>query len=245
MAVLAARVRELCAAAGDKAQWDEARFLGFLSPEEFTHASACARGACGSYGGYPNAERVFLGLSKNGPPDESEYPIVPLLAVWRDARTPGHRDFLGAVLALGLKRECVGDICVYTEKRCAVIYTAAHMAGFILDNLKSAGAVSIKLSRAQPDDIHAPTPPEERCVSVSSMRLDCVLAAMCGKSRSAAAEAITLGLVRLNSLVCKKTDRLVYPDDRISLKGLGKYKAGAPQGLSKKGKIRLCFFKYN
>ncbi len=96
-------------------------FLGFL--DEFQQ-KVC-RNALGKstlsyrfFGGYEDAERVFLGLSpwEDRGLEDGDFPIRRVEAAYRRQDKPGHRDFLGAVLALGLRREAVGDILVEEGK---------------------------------------------------------------------------------------------------------------------------------
>ena len=68
------------------------------------------------YGGYEDSERKMLGLYFY---DEIEaFPISPLQITFRKADKLTHRDFLGALMSLGIERDTIGDILVVSNARC-------------------------------------------------------------------------------------------------------------------------------
>jgi RNA-binding protein YlmH len=81
-------------------------------------------------------------------------------------------------------------------------------------------------------------------VTVASARIDCVISALCGVSRSKAAELIEGGFVSLNSIMCDKTTRTVRNSDKVTVRGKGKFIIDNLNDLSKKGRIILKYKKY-
>jgi RNA-binding protein YlmH len=80
--------------------------------------------------------------------------------------------------------------------------------------------------------------------TVASMRLDAVTASIFKLSRGSAADAIGGGLAAVNGVAVTKPDLAVKAGDKISLRGKGKAVVDAVEGLSKKGRIRFRFRKY-
>ena len=74
---------------------------------------------------------------------------------------------------------------------------------------------------------------------MSSMRLDCIAALLMNKSRGMAAEAIEAGLVRINGLECLSVSRQVDPEDRITIRGYGRFLLDGGEKRTKKDRILL------
>ena len=150
---------------------------------------------------------------------------------------PGHRDWLGAVLALGIGREWLGDILVDGSR--AVLFCLPSVKTHLLLNLDKVGRCGVKLRERPLSEIAPPERAmEERTFSVQSARLDAVCAGTFRLSRTAAAEAIAAGLLSLNYSVCLKPDAPVRAGDVLSLRGKGKaavLDAGSRE--SKKGRL--------
>ena len=148
---------------------------------------------------------------------------------------PGHRDYLGAALGLGIGRERLGDIRIRGED--AWIFCMETVAPLLL-TLERVGRWTVKAATCPLSDV----PPEEYKVetetfTVQSLRLDAVTGGMFRLSRSAAAEQIRLGLVSLNYEVCQSVDAAVREGDVISLRGRGKGSVAEIGGRSKKDRL--------
>jgi RNA-binding protein YlmH len=147
------------------------------------------------------------------------------------------------MMGLGLKREMVGDIKVTDEG--ADVFCLKSAADYICDNLKKSGRGSVTgeilsvASFSNSDDKY------ELCfTTVSSLRLDGVLAAFFNLSRSTAAETVNKGLVYVNSSQCLKGDYNLKEGDKIVLRGKGKTVLTEIKGTSKKGKLKIEYKKY-
>ena len=148
---------------------------------------------------------------------------------------PGHRDYLGAVLSLGIGRERIGDIRLHGAQGWIFCLGAVEPLLLSLDRV---GRYTVKATSCPLGDI----PPEEHKIetltfTVQSLRLDAVTGGMFRLSRSAAAEQIRLGLVSLNYSVCDKVDAAVNEGDVISLRGKGKGTVAEIGGKSKKDRL--------
>ena len=149
---------------------------------------------------------------------------------------PGHRDYLGAAMGLGIQREWLGDIRILGTT--AYIFCLPSVERLLLDELAKVGRVSVKTAACSLQDVPAP----ERKVkpvsfTVKSLRLDAVASSMFGLSRTAAAELIRLGAASLNYAPCDKTDAPVKEGDVISLRGKGKGVLTEIGGRSRKDRL--------
>ena len=223
------------------------RFTRFLDPAEAAAAEKRARqheAQFFAWGGYAQAERVVgCFCPPLEQPQPSEYPIVCLHSRYQPRFCSiSHRDLLGSFMALGLTRSCLGDIIIIGSD----IYLFAHAqtAGYVAQSMTSAGRA--------PLDFHAldeaPSMPEPEgtrfSAVVSSLRLDGVLAAAYRLSRSESAEAIRAGLVKVNHLVCERVDAPVQSGALLSVRGKGRVRLASIDGMTRKQRIGLTFFRY-
>ena len=194
------------------------------------------------FGGYEDSDRCVAAFMYDTW-EELQYPIKALKVQPTSKKAYSHRDYLGSVLALGIERELTGDI-VITENG-AYILVLEDISEFISMNLLKIANSSVKISNVDDlSDIVSNRRFKEASVTVSSLRLDCVLSAVAGKSRSASADFISEGLTTVNYEVVKNTSFQIKNGDVISLKGYGKVIVETDGGLTKKGRIHLNLKKY-
>lgn len=209
----------------------------FLNPRELSLAVARCKGdfAVKSYGGYGDAERRMLAFC---PYDDGElyYPIAAIKITAKDGSVYSHRDYLGAVLSLGIKREKVGDII--TDSEYAVIFCDTAVADFICLNLDKVASGSVVCTLCDAEDITVERKFDIQSVSVASLRLDCVLSAAIGKSRETSCELINRGLVQLNYDIAKSTSVRIKSGDVISARGYGKMIVETDGSTTRKGRIK-------
>ena len=223
------------------------RFTRFLDPAEAALGARMARqvGAqFSAWGGYDQAERVVGCFSPMGEEIETgQYPVVCLHSRY-SARfcSVSHRDLLGAFMALGLTRSCAGDIIIAG----ADIYLFAHeqTAGFIAQSMTSAGKAPLEFHALE----RTPQMPEPEgtrfSAVVSSLRLDGVLAAAYKLSRSEAAECIRAGAVKVDHIPCERIDASIKEGALLSLRGRGRVRLISIDGLTRKQRIGITFFRY-
>ena len=154
-----------------------------------------------------------------------------------------HRDLLGSLMALGLTRETLGDILVFP--RWADVLATAPAAELLLSDWTDAGRVRL---HTVPLPLAQLTPPQEKTKeirdTVSSLRLDSVLAVGFSLSRGKAAEAVTSGKVQVNWTDCQKPDRPVAQGDTLTLRGLGKCVLEEVGHQTKKGRVFVTLKRY-
>lgn len=150
--------------------------------------------------------------------------------------TPEHRDYMGSILGLGIKREWVGDI--FVKESAAYVFCLPSVEGLLLSDLSKVRHCGVKTQRCSLDDVPVPIRKvREISFTVKSMRLDAVTAGMFSLSRTSAAEFIRLGAATLNHIQCMNTDASVKEGDIISLRGKGKGSIKECGGTSKKGRL--------
>ena len=230
----------------DKALKQGAAASRFLTPAESRSAAEYfkyKRIAVLCDGGFDNAERsraVFLN------PDWGTYDRAGYLAALKIRHRPQdqltHRDVLGALMALGIERDTVGDIVCGEGD--AYLVCLPELGGYITDNLTQAGRVGLTVSVVDLDEL--PGKPDEqiiKTVNVASLRLDAVLGAGFGLSRSKAAELITAGRVNVDYQLCLQPAKVLQEGTMLSVRGTGRAKVLEIAGVSKKGRlfVRLGF----
>lgn len=153
-----------------------------------------------------------------------------------------HRDFLGTLMGLKIKRECIGDIYVF--EKFAYVYLTKDIAKYVLMNLKKVGNVGVRIEEVSIDSVIVPEIKiEEITFTVNSLRLDSILSGTFKISREIAANSIKAGLVMVNYLGVLNPSKILKEDDIISLRGYGKAKVEALGNLSKKGRIFVTIAK--
>ena len=196
------------------------------------------------YGGYEEAERTILMCL----PDYETLEDVNPLTVIRVTKTEGgrqltHRDYLGSLVGLGIKREKIGDILVGDDG--ADVIVLQEIADFILLNYGKAGRTYLSVSQV---DISQLKIPETRKITatdtVASLRLDNIVSSAFGMSRSKAVEAVKGGLVFVNHMEMSKIDYQVKEGDSIVLRHKGKVNLIETGGTSRKGRLYVTYEKF-
>ena len=169
--------------------------------------------------------------------------LYPIMEAVRSGGDLTHRDFLGSLMGLGLTRGTIGDILV-TDSRCQVL-TLPKTAEFLLSAWESAGRVKLKTAPLPPEELEIPAQAcRELRDTVSSLRLDNVLAAGFSLSRGRAAEAVEKGAVQVNWTVCQKPDKPVAAGDTITCRGLGKCVLDSVGSPTKKGRLPVVIRRF-
>ena len=165
-----------------------------------------------------------------------EGPIAAVRAVYFAGDTLTHRDFLGALMGCGVKRETIGDIYV-AEGRCDFLVTR-EVLPYLLQNFLSAGRTKLHVERIVVPDVSVPEQKVRQIRdTVPSLRLDGIVSSGFSISRGKAAEYISAGKCELNYAPCVKGDKQTTEGDVITVRGLGKIRLDAVGGNTKKGRI--------
>ena len=213
----------------------------FLTPSEQAAAGQYVRRLAGCrylfHGGQEECERKVLFFLPEWIEEADFDPAEYIRAVRIEAffGTPGHRDYLGALLGLGVRREWVGDLRV--DGQTAWVFCLPSVAEQ-LASLEQAGRVSVKAAVVSLSAV--PVPERKRRevrFTVQSLRFDAVLGETFRLSRTQATKLIAAGAASLNYLPCLKNDAPVTEGDVLSLKGHGKATLAEIGGKSRKDRL--------
>lgn len=227
-------------------KYKNVRFSHFVSPHDLaifkSHYRMSRDVNCKAYGGNDDAERVILGFYPDFLEIENEdFPIVPLMISNLGSAT--HRDVLGSVLGLGIKREMIGDI--YFDDGFAVVMCEKSSTEYVLYNLKTVGRQKVDVAVCDKEKSFSLKHKFEILrVIVSSERLDALLAQVCRMSRSEAVKHIMSDNVNVNFTVENNPDKKLSPGDVISVRHHGRFMIVDALGETKKGRIILEVKKY-
>ena len=224
----------------------------FLTPGEQASAAdllaAWGNPRYAAFGGYEGSERNILYF----PPDwqepedalsDPEGPLAALEGTFPNGASLTHRDILGALMGLGVRRDTVGDILV-GEESCDLL-ALPTVAPFLRDNFVSAGRVKLRVTEIPLDQLRLPVQHrKELHDTVAALRLDSVLAVGFSISRSKAAQLISAGRCAVNWQDTTKGDLTLRAGDVISCRGLGKCRLTQVGGLSRKGRINITVERY-
>ncbi len=151
-----------------------------------------------------------------------------------------HPQLLGSLLGMGLIREKFGDL-LFLEDEVQFI-AATEIADFIRIHLNKVGSVHVSCEEIPFSQMIQPQENwMEGSGTVSSCRLDVVLAEIYHLSRSKAAEAIEHNQVKLNWKKTDKPSEVIQPGDYLSLRGYGRSQLIEEEGFTKKGKQRIVY----
>lgn len=193
------------------------------------------------FGGFEEASRKVLGVF---PPysEEEKFPVSAITFKYRESDRLSHRDFLGAFMSCRIKREMLGDIVVGTGCTTAFVYeTVKHT---LLSEITKIGSVGVKAEETDSPDIKITQEFTDRIGSVSSLRLDSVLALAAGISRGKVSDIIKGGNVSVNYAVCESASRSMEEGDVFSARGFGKFILFSINGKTKKDRYHITVKKY-
>ena len=182
---------------------------GFLTPAEryaLEHDGALRGCRICFAGGYPQAERTMAFFLPDWMEEDMLDPAAHIRALRLTAAfgQPGHRDYMGAILGMGVGREWVGDILVDGEQ--AIVLCQPSVLRHLL-SIDKVGRVGVRAEEIPLSAIPAgEKKTEARSFTVMSPRLDAVAAGMFRLSRGEAARQIAVGNLSLNYEECLKPD---------------------------------------
>ena len=220
-------------------------FTDFLGLAEQSVFRECARALGGIrytlFGGAVGCERVMVRFGSEEELGYSvDFPIVCIKAEPKNQKFADkltHRDFLGALLNLGIERETLGDIAIIDNV--GYIFATEDIAPFILAELSRAKHTDLTLSLTEP-----PTESlfntERRTIQISGERLDAVIAKTFSLSRDEAQLLFSRGLVFATGREINSVSYQPKTDEVVSVRGKGRFIYRGIEGLSRKGKLNVA-----
>ena len=214
---------DLCRKSEKTGTW---QYSGFLSPAEQDDLRTSREAAGFPYfldGGYENAERKILAAGNEeeaGPPDLPVRVIAVRPKSDKYAEDLTHRDYLGAILGLGIERSLVGDIIV--RDRRAWFFCLASAADMLASSLAQVRrtAVAAEITTADVPELQPRYAPVR--LNVASERLDAVISAFAGISRGQADKLFAAGKVFVNGRMTEDRSTRLKEGDVLSVRGTGK-----------------------
>lgn len=197
------------------------------------------------FGGYAYAERQMVAFLPDALCYKHEYPIkvlkiTPLHSKF--AEQLSHRDYLGAILNLGIERCKIGDILV-GEKEC-FLFTAEKIAAYIQESLTRIRHTSVIVEPVERESFSYKPRLEELKGTVASVRLDSVLSVAFPLSRSKLVALIEGGRVFVNGKLITTNSYHLREQDIISVRGMGRIMYGHILSETKKGRYYISVYKY-
>ncbi|MCI8890342.1 MAG: hypothetical protein HFH34_03155 [Eubacterium sp.] len=195
-----------------------------------------------TFGGYEQAERQMAAFIPDALSYVWEYPVrtVRLAPSHRKfAEDLTHRDVLGALMHLGIKRETLGDILLPEDG--IYVFCADAVADYLTDNCTKIRHTTVTAALIDAQDFHYEPKRMEKDGIVASLRLDTVLADVCKLSRSAAQKRISEGSAFLNSKKILQNDYLCQEGDLLSVRHYGKFQIQSVGQVTKKGRIKYRY----
>lgn len=225
------------------------QYSGFLSPAEQDELLRCPEAAGFPFrlwGGYDGAERKILAAgdeAESGPPELPVRVVAVRPKSVKYAEELTHRDYLGAVLGLGIERSLVGDILV--EEKGAWVVCLGAAAGIIeagLDQVRRT-AVAAETVSADVPELRPKYAPLR--LNVSSERLDAVVAAFAGVSRGQAEKLFGAEKVFVNGRMTPDKSARLKEGDILSVRGFGKAVYDGIERETRKNRLWVSLRKYS
>lgn len=155
-----------------------------------------------------------------------------------------HKDYLGKIMSLGIKREKLGD-CLVNDDVCYVS-CFKNLTQYFIDNIDQIGKcpVECEIYRDSIENIPGIVF-KENVIDIHSQRADCVVSAIINKSRNEGVSLINKGMVKVDySTLIEKTKKNAF-GSTISIKGYGKFLFEKQIGITKRGNIKITVKKYD
>lgn len=159
--------------------------------------------------------------------------IRPLVAKFADKLS--HRDFLGALMNLGIERSTIGDIKVGDKE--AYLFCQENIADYICQNLEQIKHTHVKCNVTENYAEIPQEEPELKTIQVSSVRVDAVIAKVYNKSRGECLDLFRAGKVFVNGRLCENNSRLLKAGETVNARGYGKFVYQGEPRETRKGKL--------
>lgn len=197
------------------------------------------------WGGYEEAERQIAAFVPDAFfPTQDMYPISilkisPLNVKFSEQLT--HRDYLGAILNLGIQRGKVGDILVNDKE--TYLFVSSSMVDLFTMELTRVKHTTVKTEPVT-EAVRITPKFQHMEGSVSSERIDAILSLAFQTSRSSIAPLIASEKVFVNGKITLSNSQILKPGDIISARGYGKFIYRGFISNTKKGRMFVALDRY-
>lgn len=224
-------------------------FSDFLGLHEL-HIANCRKGTPGgvtmeSSGGYEMSERQMVVFIPDALSYSWTYPISCVQIRPQSVKfseSLSHRDYLGAILNLGIDRGKIGDILV--DENGAYVFCHEKIADFLVQELCRIRHTTVTTAIIT-DPGMLPKPKLESIQgTVASVRLDSVIALAFNASRSSMLPYIEAGKVFVNGKMVVSNGYTLKEKDIISVRGKGKFQFEEVLNRTKKNRYSILLYRY-
>lgn len=244
--LLQKRFHELSRLADDR---NVVRFTDFLNLNELnilhTTPKTLLASSYETFGGYELAERQLVAFLPDALCYAYEYPLTVLRIApvnVRFAEALSHRDYLGALLNLGLERAKTGDLLLHDTT--AYVFVKAELADFVCRELTRVRHTQVAVSPVPLPEFSYEPRFELLKGSVPSVRLDTVLAVGFPLSRSKLTGFIAGGQVFVNGRLITSNGYSLKTGDILTLRHQGRIVYDGVLNATKKGRYMIQIKKY-
>lgn len=197
------------------------------------------------FGGYDFSERQMVAFLPDALCYEYFYPISVLKISplqKKFAESLSHRDYLGAILNLGIERSKIGDILV--QDNSAILFIHQSLETFVQEELRRIKHTSVMAEPENFAEISYKPKTEEKKGTVSSLRLDSLMALAFSSSRTKLVSYIENGKVFVNGKLITSNGYQIKEEDIISVRGLGRFQFKETLSQTKKGRYFVTIDMY-
>ncbi|MDE6123737.1 MAG: hypothetical protein K2G22_00715, partial [Eubacterium sp.] len=142
-----------------------------------------------------------------------------------------------SLMALGIKREVVGDIMIV--ENIGYIFCLNSIAEYIVNSLDKVRHTNVKCSLVSELPQNAVKVPEDTQLIAASERLDVIVSAVYNFSRSAVKELFIGRKIYVNSRLCENFSHTPKKGDIISVRGKGRFIYNGILGTTKKNRLLI------
>lgn len=190
------------------------------------------------YGGYDNSQRKLLGFFAK----KDDFPFSIIEFKYRKQDVLNHRQFLGTILSTGLKRSVVGDIICL--EGVTYVFILSNQADYVLSQIDRVARVGVKSKVINFSDFNYTPKFSSKEYSVSSLRLDNIVAVITELSREKTRNLILGGNVFVNYLQQDNISGKINTKDVLSIRKYGKFILDDLCGQTKKGRYKIIIKQY-
>ncbi len=192
---------------------------------------------------FDGAERKILCVySEYFKPETEDFPMKLVTFEFRKESKLSHRDFLGALMSLGIKRETIGDIVI--DNGIAQIAVSETVQNLIASEIRKIGNTGVRFNERFPGLLTKLHNFKEISGTVPSLRLDAIAGLALNLSRGKISSVIKGNGIEVNSVMKYDCSYILDEGDVFSVRGFGKYKLSEISGTTKKGRIHIIVLKY-
>ena len=236
---------DLCRRSEKTGTWQYSAFLSPAEQDEWLRSPESAGYAFFLTGGYEAAERKILAAGTETEAGPAE-PPVSVVAVRpkseKYAEELTHRDYLGAILGLGIERSLIGDILLQGKR--AWFFCLASAAEMLASSLTQVRRTTVEAQVTGTDVPELQPRYAPQRLNVASERLDAVTAAFIGLSRGQADKLFGAEKVFVNGRTVTDRSARLKEGDILSVRGFGKAVYDGIEHETRKNRLWVMLRKY-